>query len=53
MVKLVVIIDRCDGFYEVVDADSGEVVALMMNGRFASHRSAKEAALNAGFGVMV
>lgn len=48
----VTITDRCDGFYQINDAKTGELVpGIPMNTRLASRRSAEAAAVAAGYSL--
>jgi hypothetical protein len=46
------IIDRCDNFYQIVNAETGEAVGgIPMNGRFAGRSAAIKAAVAAGYSL--
>lgn len=46
----VIISDRCDNFYQVTDANTGELVpGIPMNTRLVTRRAAERAALDAGY----
>ena len=48
--KTVKITDRCDNFYQITDAETGELVtSIPMNTRLVTRRAAEEAAIKAGY----
>jgi hypothetical protein len=52
MSKTVKIIDRCDNFYQVNDAETGELaLGIPMNTRLVTRRDAEDAAIKAGYSI--